>query len=141
MITTIIGDLLEDHGNIGHCVSSDLKMSRGIARDFKKKFGGVQELQKQRRIVGDVTFIKRRGRYIFYMITKQYYWLKPSYSSMRKALSTLNTILLNLRIKRIALPKIGQGLDKLKWSNVKTLIKNYIDDSIEVIIYVLPNST
>ena len=140
MITTIIGNVLEDQGSIGHCVSSDLKMSKGIAKDFKEKFGGLLELQKQRRNVGNVIFIKRRGRYIFYMITKRHYWLKPSYSSMWKALSNLNIILLNLQIKRIALPKIGQGLDKLKWSKVEAQIRNCIDDSIEVIIYVLPNS-
>ena len=138
---TVIGDLLEDQGSIGHCVSADLKMSKGIARDIKNKFGGLQELQKQKRNVGNVIFLKRRGRYIFYLITKPRYWLKPSYSSMRRALSNLNIILLDLQIKRIALPKIGQGLDKLKWSSVEVLIENCIDNSIEVIIYVLPNST
>ena len=65
---TVIGDLLEDQGSIGHCVSADLKMSKGIARDIKNKFGGLQELQKQKRNVGNVIFLKRRGRYIFYLI-------------------------------------------------------------------------
>ena len=74
------------------------------------------------------------------MITKRHYWHKPSYSSMRKALSNLNIILRNLQIKRIALPKIGQGLDKLKWSRVEAQIRNCIDNSIGVTIYVLPNS-
>ena len=30
-----------------HCVSRDLRMGKGIAVLFKKKFGGVEELKKQ----------------------------------------------------------------------------------------------
>ena len=30
-----------------HCVSEDLRMGKGIAVLFKKKFGGVEELQAQ----------------------------------------------------------------------------------------------
>lgn len=29
------------------CVSADLDMSRGVARDFKRKFGGKENLKKQ----------------------------------------------------------------------------------------------
>ena len=33
--------------SLAHCVSEDLAMGRGIAKIFKKEFGGVKELKEQ----------------------------------------------------------------------------------------------
>ena len=36
--------------SLAHCVSEDLAMGRGIAKIFKKEFGGVKELKEQGKI-------------------------------------------------------------------------------------------
>ncbi len=46
------GDLFEqtladDCQALAHCISEDCRMGKGIALNFKRKFGGVEELQKQ----------------------------------------------------------------------------------------------
>ena len=53
------GDLFScpDDESLAHCISQDVRMGKGIAVIFKKKFGGVDELLKQGK--------KRFGSYDF----------------------------------------------------------------------------
>ena len=46
-ITEVQGDLFSSADSLVHCVSRDLHMGRGIATEFKKQFGGVDELRQQ----------------------------------------------------------------------------------------------
>jgi len=40
------------------CVSEDLKMNKGIALEFRRKFGSFKELQKKNRKVTDILISK-----------------------------------------------------------------------------------
>ena len=41
----------------------------------------------------------------------------------------------NLNITKLAMPKIGSGLDRLDWEKVKEIIQDVFDDSdIEILI-------
>ena len=42
-----------------HCVSADLAMGKGIAKTFKERFGGVDELRRQSLAVGQVPLRRR----------------------------------------------------------------------------------
>jgi len=46
-ITEVQGDLFTSSDSLVHCVSRDLHMGKGIATEFKKQFGGVDELRQQ----------------------------------------------------------------------------------------------
>jgi O-acetyl-ADP-ribose deacetylase (regulator of RNase III) len=48
-IKEITGDLFKvaDDVSLAHCVSEDLEMGKGIAREFRKLFGKVDELRDQ----------------------------------------------------------------------------------------------
>lgn len=48
-VEQVVGDLFScpDHYSLAHCISSDIKMGKGIAVLFKDKFGGVKELWNQ----------------------------------------------------------------------------------------------
>lgn len=35
------------NSNLGHCVSSDFKMTAGIAKEFRDKFNNVHQLKEQ----------------------------------------------------------------------------------------------
>ncbi|CAH1963095.1 unnamed protein product [Acanthoscelides obtectus] len=73
--------------SLGHCVSQDLKMSRGIAKifrysidkqdknvydgkahNFRPKYGGLEELRAQHLASGGVGVLKREGRLLFYLL-------------------------------------------------------------------------
>jgi len=140
------GDLFEktlanDYEAIAHCISEDCRMGKGIALNFKRKFGGVDELQKQvgaGKKVGKAAVLDRDGRLIFYLITKKYYYNKPTYDSLESSLRDMKEKLLDEGIERVAMPRIGCGLDQLKWDTVKTLIERVFDDTnIEITIYCL----
>ena len=49
-------------------------MGKGIAVGFVKNFGGRKELESQNCDVTEVAYLKRDERYIFYMITKLFYY-------------------------------------------------------------------
>ena len=129
------GDLLKSKGCLAHTVSGDMKMSRGIASQFRYKFGGINLLKNQRRNIGDTPYITNRGRKIFYLITKEKFWHKPRLSDIEEALENLKEEMLNREIKSISMPKIGTGLDCQKWVQIYSiLIKvfNHTDFTINI---------
>ena len=65
------GDLFSSpsEASLAHCVSEDLRMGKGIATIFKRKFGGVRELSSQGEKVGGCAVLKRNQRYVFYLVS------------------------------------------------------------------------
>lgn len=129
-LTTINNDLFSvpKEYALAHCVAADLRMSRGIAAAFRRKFGKVEELWRQDPAVGKTLHIQHRNQHLFYLVTKDRSYQKPTYESLRKSLMELRRQLLSLNVKKLALPKIGCGLDKLDWNVVKKIIEDVFKD-------------
>lgn len=106
-----------------HCISEDLAMGKGIAVIFRDTFGGVDELRRQSRRVGEVAVLPSGDCSIFYLITKSKYWNKPSYSDLEKTLGELRISLVDKKLTKLAMPKIGCGLDGLEWRKVRAIIE------------------
>ena len=125
--------------SIAHCISADVKMGRGIAVEFKRRYGGVEELLKQSPSIGNICILKRNNKWIYYLITKELYWHKPTYKSLKSCLEVMKQHIIDNKIKSIAMPQIGCGLDKLKWEVVRKMIKEIFppDSQINIIIYIL----
>ncbi|KAJ8936414.1 hypothetical protein NQ318_014851 [Aromia moschata] len=102
---------------LAHCVAADLRMSRGIALTFKKAFGQLEELRRQRPEVGRVLQItaaeQEKERSVFYLVTKQLSHHKPTYQTVWDTLVELRDVLLSQSISSLAIPKIASGLDGL----------------------------
>ncbi|KAJ8936593.1 hypothetical protein NQ318_016887 [Aromia moschata] len=94
---------------LAHCVAADLRMSRGIALTFKKAFGQLEELRRQRPEVGRVlqTTVaeQEKERSVFYLVTKQLSHHKPTYGLC------------------LAIPKIASGLDGLDWRVIRSMLE------------------
>lgn len=143
-LSEIQGDLFSSNDNLVHCVSQDLKMGKGIATQFKKRFGKVNELIAQKKKVGEVAMIQTdpdingKSNFIFYMITKEKYFEKPDYVNFYLSLVYLRNMCITNNIKSISMPKIGCGLDKLEWDIVKTYLqKVFSDTNISINVYYL----
>lgn len=133
----IKGDLFSNENeNLVHCVSRDLAMGAGVAVQFKRRFGHVDELKAQKATVGEVAVLKHDGRYIFYLITKERYWGKPTYDTLRSSLLKLREYCLANQITSLSMPRIACGLDKLSWPKVKAMIANVLE-GIQVKVYFL----
>lgn len=132
------GDLfsVESDFALAHCVSEDFKMSKGIATEFKKRFGKVDELLKQNVQTGGCAFIQHENRYVFYLVTKKFFHFKPYYSAVEKSLKELCKQCTKLNVTKLAMPMIGTGLDQLEWPIVSKMIDDIFSRSnIHLVIY------
>ncbi|KAJ8944260.1 hypothetical protein NQ318_013672 [Aromia moschata] len=112
---------------LAHCVAADLRMSRGIELTFKKAFGQLEELRRQRPEVGRVLQItaaeQEKERSVFYLVTKQLSHHKPTYQTVWDTLVELRDVLLSQSISSLAIPKIASGLDGLDWRVIRSMLK------------------
>lgn len=140
----ITGDLFDAEKLIGkpvyfvQCISADLAMGAGIALQFNVKFNVKKLLTKyvkEQDIKVEHHSCMRVGK-VYNLVTKMRYSEKPKLRDMGESLENLRKLCLEERIKTLAMPKIGCGLDKLKWDAVADLINSVICSAdIEVYIF------
>lgn len=108
-IEEIKGDLFScpDTDSLAHCVSRDLRMGKGIAVLFKDKFGGVDNLKAQNKDIGSVAILQRGNRWVYYLITKEHYWNKPTYDSLKATLLEMKQHCLENGVQAISMPRLG----------------------------------
>ncbi|CAF4374547.1 unnamed protein product [Rotaria sp. Silwood2] len=123
--------------SLAHCVSTDMNMSKGIATQFRNQFGRIDDLKRQNIGVGGCAYIYVENRHVFYLITKQRYFHKPTLKTLEASLISMRDLCIQNNINQLAMPCIGCGLDKLQWSQVKELIQSIFGQvDIEITIYV-----
>jgi O-acetyl-ADP-ribose deacetylase (regulator of RNase III) len=103
-------------------VAKDLGMGKGIAIHFKKKYGGTDELKNQNLQVGSTGVLERNGKYIYYLISKTRSAGYPTLEDLKKTLQSMKEHAINHGVKMISMPRIGSGLDRLDWNDVKKTI-------------------
>lgn len=131
---------------LAHCISADLKMGAGIAAEFNRRFDlknkmietyGDNILQWYREssssdepVYGSCVSKGLDGSctLVYNLITKERYWHKPTYRSLRDALLGLRGHVLMNNIKKLAMPRIGCGLDRLEWYKVRDIIHEVFND-------------
>lgn len=117
--------VLQDY-YLAHCISADYKMGAGIAKDFEARFKLRSKLKQM-----PVTAKYRAmlvGR-VFNLVTKEKYWHKPTYDSVRAALEDMKRQCQELNIKKLAMPRIASGLDRLSWPRVSEIVRNVFEDT------------
>lgn len=117
-------DVSEDYF-LAHCISKDYALGAGIAVEFEKRFNLKSRLQNYNN--GHFTDCIVIGR-VFNLVTKAKYWQKPTYDSLTSALEIMKFQMQTYEIKKIAMPKIGCGLDGLQWGRVEEIIKAVFQD-------------
>ncbi|XP_016404680.1 O-acetyl-ADP-ribose deacetylase 1-like [Sinocyclocheilus rhinocerous] len=113
-------------------------MGAGIAVQFKKTFGGVDELLAQKKQPGQCAALRISDRFVYYLVTKKKYNQKPTYDNLRKGLVSMREHCLANGVNSISMPRIGCGLDKLKWENVSSIITEVFQDTkISITVYTI----
>jgi len=167
-INEVVGDLFGSADEaLAHCVSENLAMGKGIAVEFKKRFGRVSELKEQACGVGQVAYLefpaggardvvrppaddamglKPPQTFVFYLITKKMHFHKPTYRSLEDSLRAMKDLIVRNRISTLSIPLLGCGLDKLVWKGrdpcVLSVIRNVFSDvNIRITVYTLPRSS
>ena len=68
-------------------------------------------------------------------MTKDKYWHKPTLNSLLSALYDMKELCKKNNITKLAMPRIGCGLDRLNWSEVKQqIIYCFQDTEIEILV-------
>lgn len=136
------GDIFETDQSmaLAQCVSSDLKMTKGIALEFRRRFGGLNQLRRLPRTVPDVLSLRLKEREIFYLVTKQHFWQKPEPEHFFQSLQKLRTLCEEREIRTLTCPRLGTGLDGLQWETVRSMLQYIFRDS-QVTIQVLVPET
>ena len=130
-----------------HCISLDCEMGKCIAKAFDYKFPLLKPTLKR---VIEYNDIKHPFSILYYdesglndrrvinMITKEKYWNKPTYDDFMQSLEDVRNICINNNIHKLAMPKIGCGLDRLEWNKVRNIIIDIFKDiDIEIVVYFL----
>jgi O-acetyl-ADP-ribose deacetylase (regulator of RNase III) len=128
----------EDYALV-HCVSEDCQMDQGIAKEFQKRFKLKSDVRINNKGVGTACIFNYIGedevRIIFNLVTKEQYYGKPTYHTLRLSLEDMKNQCLKNNIKKLAMPKIASDLDKLYWGRIKEIIKETFDKTkIEILI-------
>ena len=147
-ITTISSDFL-----ICHCISADAAMGAGVALALTRRFPAMKAEVKaclnamSANQVGQVILYVDDTTYaaVANMVTKTHYWDKSStmpqgvyLNNLRECLTTVKLVLLSRGSTKLAMPKIGCGLDRCDWNDVLQLINDvFCDSDIEITVCVL----
>ena len=117
MIVSQIGDLFltPSTHSLAHCISADAHMSAGIALKFVSQFPILAKIRKEHNYIGTAKPVFVGGRFIYNLITKPNYWMKPTVFSLFSSLKSMLAHAESCRITDISIPKIGSGCDKLNF--------------------------
>ena len=121
------------------CISADLEMSKGIAPQFNKNFNTkeiINSYYPNGKILtkwhNDNSYDRGYCIYIdpvYNLITKDLFFKKPNMITMENSLRQLKKLSLMNEDYKLAMPKIGCGLDQLNWNKVSSLIKKIFSDT------------
>jgi hypothetical protein len=138
-VIEVEGDLFEaaEDFALRHCVSADFKMSQGIALEFRRRFGRVDELINQNKKMTEIASVKHGDRQVIYIINKNVFREKPTLETMFACIQNLRIFCEEQNIRKLAIPRIGSGLDELNWEIVRSMIRYVFKNSkIRVVIFV-----
>lgn len=153
------GDLFEyqDDYVLAHCIAADFGMAGGIAKQFVDKMNMRDRLKNwayenhikvAQNPYGSygVTRPELLGKAVlvdgtFNLITKLWTYEQPTYENLHESLMDMRRQVQELDIKKLAMPKIGCGIDGLSWVAVFAMIMTTFKDmDIEITIVSLPNA-
>ncbi|XP_067643149.1 ADP-ribose glycohydrolase OARD1 isoform X2 [Eurosta solidaginis] len=137
-IKEVNGDLFsaDESYSMAHCVAADMRLGKGIAVKFRTKFGQMHTLKQQEQKPGGVAVLQDKSRFIYYLVTKESSWAKPTYQSLNDSLNAMKIHMLKHNINKLAIPRIGCGLDGLVWQKVKNMLHKVFEEvPVEIIVY------
>lgn len=120
---------------LAHCISADFALGAGIAKAFDSvynmKFKLYRNYDNYVYRGGDALLINNT----FNLVTKNKCWHKPTYESLKEALEMMKEVMEFEDVTKLAMPKIGCGLDKLSWDRVYDIICDvFRDTDVEIVI-------
>lgn len=124
----------------GHSISAKAECGAGIALQFKDRYPShPRRLRKSGPLkVGTSVCFQAIPDTVYYLITKETAQDKPTLLNLKKALVHMADDMLHRSLSRVAIPRVGCGLDELDWDDVKlALIDIFSDSTLTCVVYSL----
>lgn len=127
---------------LAHCISGDFALGAGIAKQFDKEYNMRFKLFRDYPIeigekfgyVGKALLVDN----VFNLVTKPKCYHKPNYDTLIDTIIDMREQCETRNITKLAMPKIGCGLDQLDWSRVREIIEEVFEDyDIEILVCTL----
>ena len=120
---------------LAHCISADFALGAGIAKNINEQFN--MRAQLRAKYAGTTISVPSClvCMNVFNLVTKERYYQKPTLASITGAINLMRDMVVSMGIKKIAMPKIGCGLDRLNWEYVSQIIMDvFKDTNIEIMV-------
>ncbi|KAI7851541.1 hypothetical protein BDC45DRAFT_516009 [Circinella umbellata] len=112
------------------CLGEDLRFGKGIASEFKQRYGNNHhhQLQAQKRSVGQVVHIGSSSskRHVFYLISRPKVYNRTNYTDFEACLIQLRKATEQLGVWRLSLTQ-DLGTDGLQDKHIKELLFKTFD--------------
>lgn len=147
MIEERIGDLFaqEDLKALAHGCNCAGAMGKGIAVGFKERYPQMYKLYqsfcKAGAVPGEVfPYYDRDTDVVIYNLMTQRHWTTPAtLEAIEDSIATMMTMLQDIRIKKVGMPKIGCGLGGLDWKDVLPVLESHSNGyDITIVVVSLP---
>ena len=146
------GDITKQDGYvIAHCISVDCAMGAGVVIPICKKNTQLKDrcrdiAKKSKMMPGFIIRYQDSKGVVYNMFTKEKYWYNSTRNmapgeyekNLKEALVRVKNSMIKHNEIKLAMPRIGCGLDRCNWNNISSLIKEVFSDTeIEIKICVL----
>jgi hypothetical protein len=130
-----------------HSVDQTMALSKGVAVKFRQKYGQVDALRAQNKRVGQVAVLDDGpDSKVLYMVAKgkPFHKWSPRYNVSFKAnyvkgFRGLKDECVRSKVRKLAIPAMGTGLDRLQWPWVREKIERIFHDvDIHIRVYHRP---
>ena len=119
--------ILQQPHSIEHCISADVKMSKGFADFLSQRIPGLRDTCRRTNLLTGQTFPfwdEIGNRYIYNLVTKTKCSEKPNLPTLSLTLEEMKSHARLYGISTIAIPKIGCGLDQMNWQEAVKLLRD-----------------
>jgi len=147
-VTEVEGDLFLDapeEAALAHCIGEDALCTKGHADTLRRTLlkGLLPYLRSLGKKTGEVATLLVGEKYIFNLVTKPLTkGRRPYLHDFSSSVHELARLCTTLGIKKLAMPKIGAGLDRLPWAAAKrVIIEAFAGCPTEVQIFTRPDET
>lgn len=136
---------MEEPYCLAHCISADFGMFGGIVVEFNRRWDMknrlLQKYGNQRKnfykgmVFPETVHHNGVETVVYNMVTKEDVSSLPLYTSLEACLVTVRDMMLESGHHKLAIPKIGCGIDRLDWVVVRPSVKAVFEDTdIEVLV-------
>jgi hypothetical protein len=124
------------HLPIVHCISRCRSQTKGAALDICKMCPQNRNLPLVP--VGKLAITRNSDFFIVNLVTKELKFHKPTLSAMQSCLLELRNVIVREKISKLAMTKLGSGLDSLPWPHVEKMLQETLKGLfVDIYVYIV----